>query len=252
MLYLLAFGPPSGFPLVQEACHERGVNPCEDPAVVSPRFRCRRAAFLSMEETQRKLLSPDCADAALAALGLLAASGLAQAAPDAQTDGYHRLADVERQLQAWSKAHPELTLVTIGKSQGGRPLWVARIAAGANTSDTPPDERPAIFVGANIGGWQNEGTSRFTCRALIAGARAKNPVRQRTFYIARSSPRRATLSSPLHARSVPAMLKMDHDSDRFEAGPRETDGTASHPLSIRPAGGGSPTRRTELMIKADA
>ena len=200
--------------------------------------------------------------AALAALGLLAAGGPARAASDAQTDGYHRLADVERQLQAWSKAHPELTLVTIGKSQGGRPLWVARLAApGAGSNDTPPDERPAVFVGANIVGWHNAGTEaalHLIERLLAGGDDAKALLRQRTFYIApvlAPDAHDALFANPRAKRAGNA-FKMDHDRDGFEAeDPADDlngDGVITRLRIPDPTGGWLPDPQDpRVMIKAD-
>ena len=89
--------------------------------------------------------------AAATALGLMALAGPAGAAVSSQ--GYHSFAEVERQLQAWGKDHPqEMKLLTIGKSAGGRPIYVVRVAGGSGIGNPGPDDRPAVFVGANIVG----------------------------------------------------------------------------------------------------
>ena len=46
-------------------------------------------------------------------------------------------------------------LETIGTSAAGAPLLVARVAAAG---EVDPDQRPAVFVGANIAGFHNAGT----------------------------------------------------------------------------------------------
>ena len=57
-------------------------------------------------------------------------------------DDYHSSAEVQTQLDAWAKAHSEIKLLTIGKSAGGRPIVVARIAAGGSAAAGDPDQRP--------------------------------------------------------------------------------------------------------------
>jgi len=120
----------------------------------------------------------------------LAAGASAASAP--LTDGYHRFSEVEHQLQAWSKEHPEIQLLTLGKSAGGRPIYAVLIAApGTAPNDVPPDERPAVFVGANIAGYHNAGTEaaldliqRLIERLAGKDAGATALLRERTFYIA--------------------------------------------------------------------
>src|SRR5262245_56170028 len=117
---------------------------------------------------------------------LAAALGCCLAAAPARAiayDDYHTNAEVQSQLEAWAKAHPELKLVTIGKSAGGRPIVVARIA-GAGAVD--PDARPAIFVGANLSGSHNAGTEAALdlIEKLFAGGDAAKLLATRTFYVA--------------------------------------------------------------------
>ncbi|MFP5286284.1 MAG: M14 family zinc carboxypeptidase, partial [Thermoanaerobaculia bacterium] len=88
------------------------------------------------------------------ALGLLTLAGPAGAA--VSDKNYHSIAEVESQVQAWAKGNQrEVKLITIGESAGGRPLYVARVAAPGGVD---PDARPAVFVGANIAGYHNAGT----------------------------------------------------------------------------------------------
>ncbi|HET9226925.1 MAG TPA: M14 family zinc carboxypeptidase [Thermoanaerobaculia bacterium] len=115
-----------------------------------------------------------------AALGLLTLAGPAGAAVSYQD--YHPFAEVERQLQALGKEHPrEVKLITIGQSAGGRPLYVARVAA---PGEADPDTRPAVFVGANIAGHHNAGTEAALdlLNALVSGKAGQ--LSSYTFYVA--------------------------------------------------------------------
>jgi hypothetical protein len=83
----------------------------------------------------------------LAFLVATAAAALAQ---------YATFADAERRLTDLARSNPSvMTLESIGTSAAGRKVHAVRIAApGA----TPPDARPAVFVGANLVGYHNAGT----------------------------------------------------------------------------------------------
>src|SRR4051794_14007397 len=154
--------------------------------------------------------------AAAAALGLLALSGPARAA-DLYQD-YHSFAAVERQLRDWSKAHPdEVKLLAIGKSAGGRSIWVARIAAPGGAD---PDSRPAVFVGANIAGFHNAGTEAALdlIHGLIeapAGGPGAKLLATTTFYVAPALNPDAhdAIFGKLRARRGGDDMKVDHDMD---------------------------------------
>jgi hypothetical protein len=153
-------------------------------------------------------------------LGLLTAAGSARAA--APAEGYHRFSEVERQLQTWSREHPELQVQTIGKSAGGRPIYVARLAAaGPAEAAVKPDDRPAVFVGANLVGWQNAGTEAalHLIQRLLADPKAGELLRRRTFYIApvlNPDACDAFFATP-RARRSGNDQKIDHDRDGFTA-----------------------------------
>lgn len=123
--------------------------------------------------------------AVLTALGLLLALG-GPAGATVSFEDYHSFAEVEQELRAWDREHATLELLTIGKSAGGRPIYVARVAAPGGT---PPDERAAVFVGANVNGSHNAGTEAalHLLRALLeapAGSDAARRLAEQTFYVA--------------------------------------------------------------------
>ena len=200
---------------------------------------------------------------AAAALGLLALAGPAGAAVSYQD--YHPFAAVERQLQAWSREHPqEVKLLTIGKSSGGRPLYVARVAAPGGTD---PDSRPAVFVGANLAGYHNAGTEAaldllqtlVSAPAAPAGSPAAKLLSSYTFYVAPALNPDAhdTLFGRLRARRGGDALKVDHDVDGLagEDPPDDLngDGVITRMRIPDPAGGwladGTDPR---VLVKADA
>ena len=96
---------------------------------------------------------------------------------------YHDLGEVRAALDGLAKGHPGLISVeTIGQSAGGRPILLARIAASGPTT---PDERPAVFVGANIAGWYNSGTEAALdlIETLVSGDHG-DLLSRTTFYVA--------------------------------------------------------------------
>ena len=163
---------------------------------------------------------------ALALIGL--AGLLAPAAARAATpsfDGYHDFAEVEQSLHGWAE-QPEVTLVEIGRSAGGRSIWVARIAA---PGEVPPDSRSAVFVGANMAGYHNAGTEAALdlIRALVSGE-AGDLLATRTFYVAPVLDPDAhdALFAAVRARRAGNGQKVDHDRDGLvgEDGPDDLDG----------------------------
>ncbi|HEV7504529.1 MAG TPA: M14 family zinc carboxypeptidase [Thermoanaerobaculia bacterium] len=172
--------------------------------------------------------------AAGAALGLLALGGTAFAAgPTAAAvnyQDYHSFAKIEQQLQAWGKDHPkEVTLLTAGKSAGGRPIYVLRIAGPG----PDPDARPAVFVGANIAGYHNAGTEAALdlIQALVAapaGSPAAKLLLTTTFYVGPAlnpDAHDAIFATPRVRRGGNAQ-KVDHDVDGLigEDGPDDLNG----------------------------
>ncbi|HEX9940702.1 MAG TPA: M14 family metallopeptidase [Thermoanaerobaculia bacterium] len=198
--------------------------------------------------------------AAAAALGLLALAGAAGAAVSYQD--YHPFAEVERQLQAWSRERPqEVKLSTIGKSSGGRPLYVARVAAPGGTD---PDSRPAVFVGANIAGHHNAGTEAAldllqTLLAAPAGSPAAKLLGSYTFYVAPALNPDAhdALFAKLRARRSGDAMKVDHDLDGLAAeDPADDlngDGVITRMRLPDPSGGWlADATDPRVLVKADA
>lgn len=157
--------------------------------------------------------------AGFAILGLLALASPAGAALDYQD--YHSFAEVDQQLQEWSREHSrEMQILTVGCSAGGRPLYVARIAAPGGGD---PDNRPAVFVGANLAGFHNAGTEAALdlIRTLLtapADSAAAQLLGSRTFYVAPAlnpDAHDALFATPRGRRAGNAM-KVDHDVDGLE------------------------------------
>lgn len=116
------------------------------------------------------------------AAALIASSPALGADRAAPGEGYHSYSEVERQLKAWD-ARTEVELSTIGRSAGGRALYVARLAAPGGID---PDKRPAVFVGANAAGFHNSGTEAalHLIETLLAGeAEAARLLSEHTFYV---------------------------------------------------------------------
>ncbi len=164
---------------------------------------------------------------ALAFAGLLTPAAARAAAPG--FDDYHDFAEVEQSLHAWAD-RPEVTLVEIGRSAGGRAIWVARIAGtGPGSSEVPPDQRPAVFVGANMAGYHNTGTEAALdlIRTLLSG-QAGDLLASRTFYVAPVLDPDAhdALFAAVRVRRAGNGQKVDHDRDGLvgEDGPDDLDG----------------------------
>ncbi|HEX6901494.1 MAG TPA: M14 family zinc carboxypeptidase [Thermoanaerobaculia bacterium] len=192
----------------------------------------------------------------MAALGLLALGGPAGAA---SYQDYHTFAEVEGQLQSWSK-NPAVKLQTVGKSMGGRPIYVARVAAPGGAD---PDARPAIFVGANIAGSHNAGTEAALdlIQALLnapAGSEGAKLLASHTFYVAPALNPDAhdALFGKVRARRGGADGKIDHDMDGLQgedpADDLNGDGMITRMRIADPAGGwladGTDPR---VLIKSD-
>ncbi|HKV09088.1 MAG TPA: M14 family metallopeptidase [Thermoanaerobaculia bacterium] len=198
------------------------------------------------------------AAAAVAALGLLAPGGIARAA--VSYEDYHSFAEVERQLQAWSKDNPELKVLTIGQSAGNRPLYVARIAAPGGTD---PDARPAVFVGANINGSHNAGTEAAldlieTLVSAQAGTPAAKLLATHTFYVAPAlnpDAHDALFGTPRGKRGGNGS-KVDHDKDGLlgedPADDLNGDGLITSMRIPDPAGGWlADAKDPRILVKAD-
>jgi hypothetical protein len=101
-------------------------------------------------------------------------------------DTFRQRSEIEAALAAAAQAHPELmTIIEVGTSVDGHPLLVARIAAAGTTV---PDQRPAVFVGANIAGAHHSGSEAALHLIDTLLAQEQDEVSQLlaavTFYIA--------------------------------------------------------------------
>ncbi len=156
---------------------------------------------------------------ALAAAGMLVASAPAAPTEAARYDDYHRFAEVEQRLQAWSKEHPELKILTLGQSAGGRPIYAAQIAAAGGAR---PEDRPAVFVGANAAGFHNAGTEAaldLVERLLSGDKTAAALLRTHTFYVAPAlnpDAHDGLFATPRIRRGGNGM-RLDRDRDGLEA-----------------------------------
>ena len=88
------------------------------------------------------------------AIAALCAASVAMAASAVGHGEYHSFAEAEAAIERMADSHL-VSVQTIGESAGGRAIQVVRIAAEGSVD---PDDRPALFVGANIAGWHNAGT----------------------------------------------------------------------------------------------
>ncbi|HLE84093.1 MAG TPA: M14 family metallopeptidase [Thermoanaerobaculia bacterium] len=192
--------------------------------------------------------------------GRLALGALLAAAPAgaAGYDDYHDLSEVEARLRAWD-ARPEVDLVEIGRSAGGRPIWVLRLAGDA---ETPPDERPAVFVGANVTGYHNAGTEAaldLIATLLDGELPMPNMLAYRTWYVAPvlNPDAHDALFAPVRAKRSGNGGRLDRDRDGFEAedGPDDLDGDGriTRMRIADPAGRWLPhPEEPRVMVQADA
>ena len=207
--------------------------------------------------------------AAVAVLGLAALTGPAPAGAVVSSQDYHSFAEVERQLQAWSKEHPaQVKLITIGKSAGGRPIYVVRVAGSVNTPEEnapgEADNRPAVFVGANLAGFHNAGTEAAldlvqTLAKAPSGSPASKLLTTAIFYVAPALNPDAhdTLFGTLRYRRGGNGQKVDHDVDGLvgEDGPDDLNGDGAITRMRIPdaAGGWLPdTTDPRVLVKSDA
>lgn len=87
-------------------------------------------------------------------MAALSVASVAAAAFGVDYGEYHSVAETEAAIKTWADS-ALVSVRTIGESAGGQAIHVVRIAA---EGPVDPDERPALFVGANIAGWHNAGT----------------------------------------------------------------------------------------------
>lgn len=190
------------------------------------------------------------------AAALLALAAVALPAAAASYDHYHDLAEVSSRLEAWS-ARPEAELLEIGRSAAGRPIRVLRVAGDGPVA---PDERAAVFVGANMAGQHHAGTEAalHLIETLLA-EEAPEVLSSRTFYVA------PVLNPDAHDALFAAVRwqrsgngqSLDRDRDGFEGedGPDDLDGDGriTRMRIADPMGGWLPhPDDPRVMIRADA
>ena len=197
-------------------------------------------------------------------LSVTLALATAGAAAAVSYDDYHDFGEVESQLRAWAE-RPEVELLDIGASAGGRTLWVARIAGDGPVD---PDRRPAIFVGANIAGFHNAGTEAALdlVATLLAPAGSDAPdgpkvaelLATRTFYVAPVLDPDAhdALFAAVRARRSGNAMTLDHDRDGLDAedgfDDLDGDGRITRMRIADPAGGWLPhPEDPRVMVRAD-
>lgn len=141
----------------------------------------------------------------------------ANAADQSDYSGYHTFEQIEAQLQTLAKQHPErLQLHSIGHSAGGKPLYFLSIAAAGKVK---PEQRPALFVGANIAGFHHAGSEAamhlITNLANSTDKKVTDLLATRTLYIApllNPDAHAAMFQTPRQLRARNAG-KIDHDLD---------------------------------------
>jgi hypothetical protein len=171
-------------------------------------------------------------------------------------DDYHDLSEVEGLLRGW-QARPEAELLEIGRSAGGHPIWVLRVAGSGSVA---PDERPAVFVGANLAGYHNAGTEAalHLLGTLLAGE-TPEVLSYRTFYVAPvlNPDAHDALFAPVRWKRAGNGQTLDRDRDGFTAedgyDDLDGDGRITRMRIPDPTGGWLPhPDEPRLMVKADA
>jgi hypothetical protein len=192
------------------------------------------------------------------ALVLVTNAGFAAASRYAE---YHDRSEVASELASWAREHPDLArLETAGDSAGGHPIHVLRLAG---PGPVPPDQRPAVFVGANVAGDHNAGTEAALdlARTLIEGAGESTAalVSEVTFYVAPilNPDAHDGLFGAVRARRRGNEMRIDRDRDGFEAedgfDDLDGDGRITRLRIPDPAGEWLPhPDEPRLMIKQDS
>jgi len=191
------------------------------------------------------------------ALVFAAAGGFAAS----RYEDYHDRSEVASELAAMAREHPDLvTLQTFGDSAGGHPIQVLRLAG---PGPVPPDERPAVFVGANVAGYHNAGTEAALdlARTLIEGAGGSSAdlLSEVTFYIAPvlNPDAHDALFAAVRARRSGNEMRIDRDRDGIEAedgfDDLDGDGRITELRIPDPAGEWLPhPDEPRLMVKKDS
>jgi hypothetical protein len=196
----------------------------------------------------------------LAALVLAAPSG-ADDPPLAWItfDRYYDFEQTTEALREMERAFPErFRLESMGKSRGGRDLWVARVI---DPSAGDPDERPAFYIDANTHGNEVQCTevALFTLKYLLTKEDpwVKDLLRRVVFFVApcvNPDSRHRWFHAPQNEHSPRPVLR-PHDDDRDglvdEDGPDDLDGDGEI-LSMRvrdPDGGWVADERDDRLMR---
>ena len=102
-----------------------------------------------------------------------------------QFDRFYTYAELTETLEAWASEHPDtFSLESIGHSYEGRDIWLCTVT---NTETGPAEEKPAVFVHAQIHAMEFTGTTaalNLLDHLLHADdARVRHAVDTRTFYV---------------------------------------------------------------------
>ncbi len=168
------------------------------------------------------------------------------------TGSYHDFRSVESYLQSVAGSR-NASVRSLGKSSGGRDLWVVTIGEDGESS---PDGRPAIFVGANIVGYHNAGTE--AALALIDRLLHQEESPRATWYIAPvlNPDAHDGMFGPVRRKRSGAAGSIDHDNDGLAGEDRPEDlngdGTISTMRIPDPTGTMLPSPDDpRVMIRAD-
>lgn len=126
-------------------------------------------------------------------LGCLLTLGLFMVSPGwgkFNLDKYHSPEEVNSLLKSWKSQYPQLTnLQLIGKSTGGKELYILRLAAPSVHSPSP-ESRPGVFVSGNLEGNHLIGTEAalYLAHQLLtqykSSEKEENILQKKTIYVA--------------------------------------------------------------------
>lgn len=162
----------------------------------------------------------------LLALGLVAFASVAQA----QNPAYLNQDALTRELRTLVSSSPSATMTSLGKTIGGRDIWVVQIA---NPGGMPANDRPGVLMVANLEGDHLVGSSHAleTVRYVLANATTpavKQMLDKQVVYIfPRLNPDGAELSfAAVKTGQMKNMRPYDDDNDGRvdEDGPEDLNG----------------------------
>jgi len=116
----------------------------------------------------------------------IGATSLPSFAANSSYSDYRSFETIEKQLQSLAQKYPErIKLQSVGKSAGGRSLYLVQIAGSGKVT---ADKRPALFVGANIAGFHHAGSEAamhlITTLANSNEKKVEELLSKRTIYVA--------------------------------------------------------------------